>query len=510
MSGGRIFRLWPRSAFGQTGILIAGALLLAQAVGFFLLISAQEQAQLLRQYGPTVDQFAILAATVQRAPAAERASILATMPVDGSQVKIAAESEISRRRLNRDKNLEQQTIEALEAAGLPDDVVVEGSSMGFDDAINERGPPSNGGFPDGRPPPDEQMGPPPDAPPGPPVPGGPPSDRPLPHRPGQPPGKPQDSLAITLAMRLGDGTWLNSEMRAARLSPNLYWRIAMAEAILCIIVLAAAIYIAGRLTRPLRSLAGAAEALGASAAPQPIALNGPQEVQAAVASFNRMSDRVNALLADKDRMLGALGHDLRTPLASLRIRLESMEPETERERAIATIREMAQTVEDILDLARAGRSSEAFYPVDLAALTDSVVEDFRSLGHDVNFEDAERIVLRLQPSLMKRLLRNLLENAVKFGERARVRIAVEADQVRLSVEDDGPGIPADMIDKVIAPFLRLEVSRSRETGGIGLGLSIADAIARSQGGRLTFENLPAKGLRVGVIFSATLARIDST
>jgi len=193
-------------------------------------------------------------------------------------------------------------------------------------------------------------------------------------------------------------------------------------------------------------------------------------------------------------MLGAIGHDLRTPLAALRVRIESVEDETDRARMAETIDEMNHTLDDILSLARLGRPSEPLTEVDLAALVDAVVEDFRDLDNDVTFEEAERLKMRLRPSLMRRAVRNLIENAIKYGKSAEVRITADAHAVSIVVADHGPGIPPEQLGNVFEAFTRLETSRNKDTGGIGLGLALARAIVRNAGGDVTLANRLEGGL----------------
>ena len=207
-----------------------------------------------------------------------------------------------------------------------------------------------------------------------------------------------------------------------------------------------------------------------------------------------MNGRVVALLDEKDRMLGAIGHDLRTPLASLRIRVESVESDSERERMIATIEEMSAMLEDILVLARSGRAREQGRATDLAALADAIVEEYRELGQPVTFLGGARLVARLQPNLMRRALRNLIDNAVKYGGSAEVSVRSEGDSLLVEVADHGPGLDKDQIGRVLEPFYRVEDSRNRETGGAGLGLAIAKAVAESHGGALRLSNGEAGGL----------------
>ena len=176
-----------------------------------------------------------------------------------------------------------------------------------------------------------------------------------------------------------------------------------------------------------------------------------------------------------------------------------MGPEEERERLVATVEEMAATLEDILTLARTGRAREPVRPVDLAALADAVVEEFRDLGLAVEFRPSPRAVLAVQPNLLRRALRNLVDNALAYGGGGRVTVEERSGRIEIRVEDDGPGIPADRLEEVLEPFRRLDSSRNRESGGAGLGLAIALAVAQAHGGRLELANRVEGGLRASLI-----------
>jgi signal transduction histidine kinase len=175
-----------------------------------------------------------------------------------------------------------------------------------------------------------------------------------------------------------------------------------------------------------------------------------------------------------------------------------MEPDEEREAAAAKITEMTAMLEDILVLARTGRAREDLRAIDVAALADTVVEEFRALGHDVAIEEGERIVGQAQPDLLRRALRNLIENAIVYGGGAQVRVAGDEDSVRIDVIDHGPGIPEDERARVLQPFVRLEGSRNRETGGSGLGLAIANSIAATHNGRLELSATQPHGLTASI------------
>ncbi|MBS0478915.1 MAG: HAMP domain-containing histidine kinase, partial [Proteobacteria bacterium] len=211
--------------------------------------------------------------------------------------------------------------------------------------------------------------------------------------------------------------------------------------VLYAIVLLPVLWATRRIARPLRTLTRAAERFHPADGQGPIEESGPHDVRTLIAAFNRLRTRVMAMLDEKDRMLGAIGHDLRTPLAALRVRIESVEDDDDRIKMADTIDEMNGTLDDILSLARLGRPSEALTEVDVAALVDAVVEDFRDLGKPVTYREAERLPMRLRPSLIRRSVRNLIENAVKYGGSADVSLTATAHAVRITVADNGPGIP---------------------------------------------------------------------
>ncbi|WP_188659417.1 HAMP domain-containing sensor histidine kinase [Sphingomonas metalli] len=288
--------------------------------------------------------------------------------------------------------------------------------------------------------------------------------------------------------------WLTVSVPWPQNSRRLLLALLSQTLILYIIVLLPVLWIVRRLSRPLRDLRRAAERFSPGDAGPPLAVAGPDDVAALIEAFNALRRRVGAMLDEKDRMLGAIGHDLRTPLAALRVRVESVEDDNDRLRMADTIAEMNRTLDDILSLARLGRPSEPETEVDLAALVDAVVEDFRDLDAPVAFEEADRLRMRLRPALIRRAVRNLIENAVKYGEAAEVRIAAWTDRVAIVVADRGPGIPDDRLADVFDPFTRLETSRNRETGGIGLGLALARAIVREAGGDISLVNRAGGGL----------------
>ncbi|UYY58848.1 sensor histidine kinase [Sphingomonas sp. S2-65] len=308
---------------------------------------------------------------------------------------------------------------------------------------------------------------------------------------------------LRVAVELPGHRWLSLRSGWPRMERGLIWQLAGQTLILYIVVLIPLLLAGRRIARPLRTLALAARSFRPGNGDPPLEESGPSDVRAVIGAYNHLSRRVTAMLDEKDRMLGAIGHDLRTPLAALRVRIESVEDDDDRNRMADTIDEMNRTLEDILSLARLGRPSEPPTDVDLSALIDAVVEDFRDLDHDVQFEEAPRLRMHLRSALMRRAVRNLIENAVKYAGGAEVRLVPASEQVRIEVADRGPGIPDDKLAAVFAPFTRLETSRNRDTGGIGLGLALANAIVSDAGGTITLANREGGGLLATITLPRT-------
>ncbi|MDQ4060613.1 MAG: ATP-binding protein, partial [Pseudomonadota bacterium] len=253
-----------------------------------------------------------------------------------------------------------------------------------------------------------------------------------------------------------------------------------------------------RMARPMRRLAEAADRLGRGEAVEALPEDGPEETRRANIAFNRMRERLDRYVRDRTAMLAAVAHDLRTPITTLRLRAEFIDDEETRARILETLGEMQAMAEASLALARGDAAGEPTRPVDLAALVESVVEDVAELGHAIGFEPTPSIVLPCRSLALRRALRNLLENAAVYAGSARVRLEHDPEEVRIVVEDDGPGIPEADLERVFEPFVRLETSRSRETGGVGLGLAIARSTVRSHGGDIKLANRPEGGLRAEI------------
>jgi signal transduction histidine kinase len=251
-----------------------------------------------------------------------------------------------------------------------------------------------------------------------------------------------------------------------------------------------------RMTRPMADLAAAAERLGRGEAVPPVPERGPEDVRQTTRAFNRMHDRLQRFVQDRTRMLAAISHDLRTPLTSLRLRAEFVDDEEMRSKILETLDEMQRMTEATLAFAREEARREDTRAVDLATLVESLCEDLRDLDMDVTYGGPPSLLYPCRSVSLKRAVRNLVENAVIYGRRARVALDETAAEVCVTIDDDGPGIPEADFERVFAPFVRLEESRSQETGGIGLGMAIARSIVRGHGGDITLANRTEGGLRV--------------
>jgi signal transduction histidine kinase len=247
-------------------------------------------------------------------------------------------------------------------------------------------------------------------------------------------------------------------------------------------------------TKPLANLAQAAEAAGRSVRLPPLSEEGVSEIREAARAFNSMQDRLLRYLDSRTAVLAAMSHDLRTPLTRLRLRVESVSEPQLRTRFRADLDEMEALVRSALALFGGVDDDEAFETVDMNVQLDMLVVEYTEIGANVSLASTTMArPIEVKPRALKRCLRNLIDNAIKFGRRAMIR-ADDGEVLVISVSDEGPGIPEDSLERVFEPFTRLESSRSRETGGAGLGLSIARDIAQAHGGTLKLRNRSAGGL----------------
>ncbi|WP_374576168.1 ATP-binding protein [Phenylobacterium sp.] len=263
-----------------------------------------------------------------------------------------------------------------------------------------------------------------------------------------------------------------------------------------------ALIVARMAAAPLRNLAEAADDLGRDLNHAPLVEGGPTEVAAAASAFNSMQTQLQEHVAGRTQMLAAITHDLQTPLTRLRLRLEKVTDPALKARLVADLAAMQDLVREGLDLARSQQTVEAVARVDLDSLLESLVADAVDAGETARLAKGAGADVRARPQALRRCISNLIDNALTYGGDAEVSASAERDTVVVRVRDHGPGLPPDKLEAVFDPFMRLEDSRSRETGGSGLGLTIARALAERNGGSLTLRNHPEGGLEAVLTLQA--------
>jgi signal transduction histidine kinase len=303
---------------------------------------------------------------------------------------------------------------------------------------------------------------------------------------------------LQVAVPLSDGQWLSFTTALPESGSTFSRQFLLSMGIMAIVIFAVSFWAVRRVTAPLAAVSIAAERLGNDLNAPPMPEAGTIETRQASHAFNTMQSRLRSLIENRTRMLAAISHDLRTPLTLLRLRAENVENPQERDKMLATIAEMDSMVGVTLQFALDEATTELRRSTDIAALVQSVVDDMDDAGMPVKMQPAEPIVYDCRPDALKRAIRNLLDNAVKYGKAATVAIQTTPKEIEIIIDDEGPGIPAQQLSRVFDPFYRLEGSRSRDTGGVGLGLAIAQSIVQAHRGEIVLSNRPTAGLRARI------------
>jgi len=302
-------------------------------------------------------------------------------------------------------------------------------------------------------------------------------------------GPPTLQAAITLE----DGTWLNFVIPFAsdeRLwQPQIYWPLALGLVLVALLSVLAVRHA----VKPLTILTRAADRLGRDVLAPPVQISGPREVMAAATAFNRMQGRLRRFIEDRTQMIAAISHDLRTPITRLKLRAEFVEDDEQRDKILADLDEMESMISSTLAFARDDSARETRTMTDLVGMLIELCDQF-----EASYDGPDELIMVIGANGIKRAFGNLIENACKYGGTARVILSQAEDMAEILIEDDGPGIPVIELEKVFAPFYRLENSRNRETGGTGLGLAVARSAVRANGGDITLSNRPKGGLNARV------------
>ncbi|PSS46189.1 ATP-binding protein [Pseudomonas sp. BBP2017] len=317
----------------------------------------------------------------------------------------------------------------------------------------------------------------------------------------QPADWPNDSpeAHYKLVMQLADGSWLDFT------PPYRSWGLSsgMRFIIIGILALIAALLVAWIGTRqlagPLQRFARAARRFGSDLRAPPIRLEGPHELRQAITAFNTMQAQIQHFIAERTQMLAAISHDLRAPLTRMRLRGEFIEDAEQQRKLFRDVDEMQSMINAALGFFRDETHLETTTPFDLAELLQTLLDDYRDQQIAVDFDGPANLVYLGRPLGLKRAVTNLIDNAVKYAQSPSVRLSSNAHSLFIEVRDQGPGIPEAALEDVFVPFFRLESSRNRDTGGVGLGLPSARTAIREQGGELTLRNAPDGGLLARIV-----------
>jgi signal transduction histidine kinase len=304
----------------------------------------------------------------------------------------------------------------------------------------------------------------------------------------------RNTRAFMVQVKLQDGSVVTFHQRLPEEVFAWPYKLLLILLVLLISVAALAVLAVRWLTRPLTLLATAATELGRNIHRPPLTETGPLEVRRAASAFNTMQTRLIRYLQDRSRILAAVSHDLKTPITRLRLRTELLDDETLRTKFQSDLHAMETMVQATLDFMRGTEVKEPVVAVDIGALLETLQEDARDTGGEVRIQGTPRAPFQGRPLALQRCLSNLVDNALHYGKQALVAVTDSPERLVISIRDNGPGIPDGELERVFEPFYRLEGSRSRHTGGTGLGLGIARNIARAHGGELTLHNCEQGGL----------------
>ncbi len=306
-------------------------------------------------------------------------------------------------------------------------------------------------------------------------------------------------LSFVAQIKLRDGVLATFDTNVSPDAGNWPYRLLLSILLLLVAVLLVSWVAVRWATRPLKALADAADELGANINRAPMPESGPVEVVRAARAFNTMQSRLAAHMRERTQVMAAMSHDLKTPITRLRLRAELLDDERLRAKFAGDLQEMESMVTAALDFLRGMDNGEPVQPVDIMAILESLQADIQETGGSVKIEGQASEPYRGRAQALKRCIRNLVENAIKYGQRARIVVEDSPQRLVLHIQDEGPGIPAAELAKVFEPFYRVEASRNRDTGGTGLGLPIARGIAELHGGSVTLVNQVGGGLEATLI-----------
>lgn len=308
----------------------------------------------------------------------------------------------------------------------------------------------------------------------------------------------EQRAAIKVSLQLSAHHWLN--ISANILSTS--WWLQILLLVLELVVAAAVIFSIwsiNRFSKPLKQFRKAADRLGIDMTPQPLAEYGPALVKETAQAMNNMQKRIADLIKERTQMLAALSHDLRTPITRMKLRAQFINDPEQYQKTIKDLDDMEAMISETLAFAKNKSRLENMVKLDLSSILTSITNDFVDMGHDVVYHNADkRLLLQGRSVALKRAFTNLVENAIKYAGQAEISTHIYANEVVVNIDDNGPGLAEEQLEKVFAPFYRVEDSRSRDTGGTGLGLAVTRDIIRAHGGSIVMKNRQVGGLRAQV------------
>jgi signal transduction histidine kinase len=306
-----------------------------------------------------------------------------------------------------------------------------------------------------------------------------------------------DSRKVGIA--LPDGAMISARLLQDRQRPFWIgpWILTLLFGAISVTLLS--LWAARALTAPLSSFAKAAENFSLNGAAPPLPERGPEEIRSVAKALNRMRERITTLIDDRTKMLAAISHDLRTPITRMRLRSEFIEDDLHRSRMLGDLDQMRSMLESVLSFLRNDRKLESMTLADIASTLELVTDQFTDMGHKVTYDGPEHAMATVRPDDLHRSVTNLVENAVRFGAEATIRLRMSRDTVTIEVEDDGPGISDARKEVMLEPFVRGDDARNMdEAAGFGLGLSIARSIVLAHGGTLSLHDRQPHGLIVRI------------
>ena len=315
-----------------------------------------------------------------------------------------------------------------------------------------------------------------------------------------------DGATRRIGIALPDGAMISAKIVPDQRRPPFWggpWMMTLLFGVISVTLLG--LWAARALTAPLSSFAKAAESFSLNGAAAPLPERGPEEIRSVAKALNRMRERITGLIDDRTKMLAAISHDLRTPITRMRLRSEFIEDETHRSRMLGDLDQMRSMLESVLSFLRNDRKLENMTLVDIASTLQLVTDQFTDMGHKVGYHGPDHAMATVRPDDLHRSVTNLVENAVRFGAEATIRLTVSPDRLTIDVEDDGPGISDARKHNVLEPFVRGDDARNMdEAAGFGLGLSIANAIVLAHGGALSLHDRQPHGLLVRMQLPSSL------